>query len=173
MCRLHLYLASQTFLSAGEYSHSLLRSCAGKVHELLIIGWKLTAFGEVWLAKPLNGQVEPIRVAFGQFGIDNLVLAPKKSFENTPWQPKPFFEIAQTSDEFLTRPSMEMQISSSEMEELSGTLKGGLIVEARDQREAFVVARKGKVAQSHRYCLTEVKWLKEERLWKVTVAKIN
>lgn len=80
------FILHRSLLSAGENSTSFLPSLAGKRHELLIVGWKLTAFGEVWLVHPLNGQMDPIRIAFGQFGVDDCCLAPKNSFESTKWQ---------------------------------------------------------------------------------------
>lgn len=72
----------------------LLRSRVNKQHELLLIGWTLAAYGEMWLAMPLDRQLEPIRIAFGQFGIDEMVMAPKNSFENVPWQSGPYLDLA-------------------------------------------------------------------------------
>lgn len=43
----------QSLLSAGENSSSLLCSRIGKEHVLLILGWKFTSFGEVWLVGDL------------------------------------------------------------------------------------------------------------------------
>jgi len=159
------------FLSAGEYSSSLLRSRIGKTHELLIVGWTLTSFGEVWLVKPLNGQVDPIRVAFGQFGIDDACLAPRSSFENTAWQSGPYYDTNQEFDEWMGWESMEMNISASKLNELARCFRTGLYA-AISQGSAFVIRDKNKIAHSRTYCLEEIEWKEAENTWKVNVRKL-
>jgi len=76
-------------MSGCAHAGSFLEKRVGKQHELLIVGWKFTTSGEVWLAKPMHGGLaaeKTIHVAFGQFGVDDAVMAPESSFENEYWQ---------------------------------------------------------------------------------------
>lgn len=79
------FVPSKEFVSASEHAGSFLKKRVGKPHELLLIGWKFTATGEVWLAKPLRGE-STIQIASGQFAVDDVVMAPESSFDDEYWQ---------------------------------------------------------------------------------------
>lgn len=65
---------------------------------LLIVGWKASSVGEVWLVQPLSPaaffQKATLAVTMGQFGIARLCLAPTNNFENMAWEPGPYLDIA-------------------------------------------------------------------------------
>jgi hypothetical protein len=170
------FILSQAFLSAGEYSKSLLHSRVGKKHELLIVGWKLTAFGEVWLAKSLkNGTDEqPIRIAFRQFGVDDICLAPANSFENKSWQSGPFFDDGnlRLSDGWMSLPGMTLHMDSAELEALARCFSTRFEA-AIAQRSPFVIREKNKIARSRRYHLKQVAWDKKKAMWRVRVIKVT
>lgn len=170
------FILSQAFLSAGKYSQSLLKSRVGKKHELLIVGWKLTAFGEVWLAKSLKNGIDeqPICIAFGQFGVDDICLAPTNSFENKSWQSGPFFDDGnlRLSDGWMRWPGMTLSMDSTELEALARCFSAGFKA-AIAQRSPFVIREKTKIARSRRYQLREVVWDKKKAMWRVKVSKVN
>lgn len=170
------FILSHAFLSAGEYSQSLLKSRVGKTHELLIVGWKLTPFGEVWLAKSLKTKIDqqPIRIAFGQFGVDDFCFAPTNSYENKSWQSAPFFDDGnlRLSDGWMSWPGMTLHMDSSELEVLARCFSAGFNV-AIAQRSPFVIREKKKIARSRRYHLEEVVWDKKKAMWRVKVSNVN
>jgi hypothetical protein len=169
------FVLRREFLSAGEYSHSLLQSRIGNYHELLLIGWKLAACGEVWLAKPLHGgyhEMEPIRIAFGQFGVDDLCIAPKSSFDNTPWQLGPYFDVHPLPMECLISPSIHLQIASSGLEDLAKCFDTGLVA-ACQNRTPVVIRDKKKIAHSRRFYLSEIQWDEGKSCWIVVANRIG
>lgn len=83
------FVPSKEFVSTSDHKSAFLKKRVGKPHELLIIGWKLTPTGEVWLVKPLRGE-SIIQLAFGQFAVDDVVMAPESSFQNEHWQEGPY-----------------------------------------------------------------------------------
>jgi hypothetical protein len=169
------FVLRREFLSVGEYSDSLLQSRVGNCHELLLIGWNLTAFGEVWLARPLHAEnpiVEPIRIAFGQFGVNDLCIAPKSSFDNTPWQLGPYFDAHPLPMEWLGCSSMHLRITSSELEDLAKCFDKGLVAACRDH-SPFVIRNKRKFANSRSFYLSDIQWDKDKSLWEVVVNRIR
>jgi hypothetical protein len=167
------FVLDPSFLSAGVYSPSFLHSRIGKKHELLIIGWKLTAFGEVWLVKPLNERGgNLVHIAFGQFGIDTTCLAPVNNFENVKWQSGPSFNTTFGATEWMTWPGMDMYVTSSELEALAECFKSGL-VSAVSKKETFVIRDKKKKAHSRRYYLNELTWNKDKKMWSLGVTKVT
>lgn len=171
------FILSQAFLSAGEYYKFPLHSRVGKKHELLIVGWKLTAFGEVWLAKSLrcgSYATETIQIAFGQFGVDDKCLAPTNSFENCPWQSGPYFDMdaISSSDEWMGWSVMTAHISSTELEALARCFSIGLHA-AIEQRSPLVIRDKNKVARSRLFRLTEIEWIIENARWEVHLCRLS
>ena len=167
------FILSQDFL---EYSQSLLHSRIGKKHELLIVSWKLTEFGQVWLAKSLkNGNDEqPVHIAFKQFGVDDICLAPTNWIENIPWQSGPYFDrnITSKSDVWMSWSTMFMCMDSTKLEALARCFSTGLHA-AIEQRSPLVIRHKNKVTRSRQYHLTEVEWNKEKACWKVDVSRVS
>ena len=163
--------------AAGECENTFAHQRIGKTHELLIVGWKLTAFGEVWLAKPLYSgptvNENPIRIAFGQFDIDEECLAPKASFENTPWEAGPYFdhELSRVP-EWRTWHGVEMRITSLDLEKLAGCFDEGFY-SAILNKKRFVIRDEAKFAHSRAAYLTEVTWNKAEKKWKVSASFID
>ena len=162
------------FAAAGEYGNSFAHQRIGKMHELLIVGWKLTAFGEVWLANPLysppKANENPIRIAFGQFDIDDECLAPKASFENTPWQAGPYFDHKLSMvPEWRTWHGVDMQITSLNLEKLAACFDEGFY-SAILNKKRFVIRDEAKFAHSRAAYLTEVTWNKAEKKWKVSAS---
>lgn len=159
--------------AAGESSPmTFLPSRIGQQHELLIVGWKLTTFAEVWLALPLNGQLDPIQIAFGNFGIDETCVAPKDSFENFPWQKGPYLDLSFSSKDWMGWDTMEVLINGSELQSLGRCFESGLIKAAGKDKEPFVIRDKNKLAHSRLYGLNDVALDEKKAMWKVSVSKL-
>lgn len=148
-----------------------LMSRIGKQHELLIVGWTLAPFGEMWLAMPLNGLFDPFPIAFGQFGISDLCLAPKDSFENRSWQSGPYFDITVKGDEWINRPTLSLRLRDSDLCLLAEHLGSVGLFAAIVNDTTFVIRNKKKFAHSRRYRLNEVTWNKKDTMWIVSVAR--
>jgi hypothetical protein len=148
-------------------------------HAVLIVGWKLTPFGEAWKVQYLfdrygtsgtststsESEVAVVHIGFGQFNIDNLCLVPKSNLENMPWQHGPYFD-ADFSDAPRWRDWKEMDLPSSESELvlLGKCFKNGLF-----SGEKIVIRDRKKVAHSASYFVKNVRWDDDAREWIITV----
>jgi len=166
---------SQEFLDITEYDSCFAESRLGNVHEVLIFGWKLTPVGAVWLVKGLHGPTDKdefIPISFGQFGIDDVCLAPKNSFDNHPWQDAKECVDAHTSDrpDWLHWPGMSLFMNDSELRSLGKCIKVGIYKAIEDER-SFVVRDVKKIARSRKFLLKEVTWNEASGKWKVDLIR--
>ncbi len=167
-------------LSVGHAENAFVKEAAGELHELLIVGWGLTPYGEAWKVQPLmdddadidHGQdhhsvTSPvISIGFGQFGIDHLCLAPMSTLEDISWQPGPYF----TSD-FSEAPDwrewkeMDLPLTDSEVRDLAKCFKEKGLMSG----ETFVIRDGIKKAHSAKYCIKNLRWESSTEEWVVTV----
>ena len=187
--------------SFPAFDHAMI----GKVHPVLIIGWDLTAFGEVWLLKPLHTTSDTDvasaiatsdstassiwKVAFGQFGIDDEILAPMNNFETYTWQPGPYFdlELSATTPQWRSWSSLQVSITHDDLEKLGEALccntgdgHGGdgdddhnnNFMMAASTKKKFVIRDTTKFAHSKFGYLETIKWQKNmgSHPWLVTIA---
>mmetsp|Transcript_15133 Transcript_15133/g.18438 ORF Transcript_15133/g.18438 Transcript_15133/m.18438 type:complete len:466 (+) Transcript_15133:118-1515(+) len=156
-----------------------------KNHELLIVGWSLTPYGEAWKVQFLfdqhnnnsatstdnANQEEPsfIHIGFGQFGIDELCLAPKKSLDHIPWQCGQHFD-AEFSDvpEWREWKQMDLPIVESELVLIGNCFKRGMFT-----GESFVLRDRDKVAHSANYTIKNLRWNDETNEWIITVHSVD
>jgi len=184
-----------SFNSKYNLYGGFLKERMGKEHELLIIGWCLTAFGEMWKVIPLHHSPKdvqnsdhtdaesknsprsslppkPILIGFGQFGIDRLCLAPSTNLDNLTWQNGPYFDV-----DFSDAPSwrnwkeMDLPLTCHEFCELAKCFPNGLVAAAKDE-ETFVVRDLAQLAHSAKYRLNEVRWEAESEEWIATVVLV-
>lgn len=83
------FIPSSSF--ALEHSDSIVKSRIKKHHYALIVGWKLTEYGSVWLVQSYNGETT-FEVPVGQCSIDETILVPKDDFSNVTWQCGPYYD---------------------------------------------------------------------------------
>jgi len=166
---------TQPFMNKIENSHLFDEKCIGETYPLLIFGWKLTAFGEVWLVQPLgcDQSVVAQKIAFGQFGIDDDCCTPVNSFEKTPWEPGPYFDLQLSSApaEWRTKwKSMDISISSKLLENL-GEVLGKDILKSSGEKKRFVVRDKTKLAHSRACFLSGIEWKSGMSIhpWRITL----
>ena len=169
------FVLTESFAKRPENRGAFLTSQMVKVHPVLIIGWRITNVGNMWLCQPLKRKAtdtSSIPVPFGQFGIDVCCLAPMNTFEHVPWQNGPYFDIDMSyAPEWRTWPSLRMHLSSQELEAFGECLDQGTgmgIIGAHEKKASFVVRHKAKVAHSRRCRLREVKFDKKLGKWLVS-----
>ena len=172
------FVLTEVFSKRPENRGAFLLSQIGKCHPVLLIGWRVTNLGDLWLAQPLkrgssdSKKKTAICIPFGQFGIDKTILAPISSFENVPWQHGPYFDHDMgMAPEWRSWPSLRMHLSSSELERfvesVGGGTDGGLIA-LHEKKITFAVRHKEMLAHSRRCRLKEVRWEKNLEKWLVS-----
>ena len=157
-----------------------------QTHAVMIVGWKLTAFGEVWLVYPprVSGGIAKhksvsdilIPIAFGQFGIDTLCLAPASDLLDKVWQPGPFLDLnlSKWPDKWMGWKKCDVHLTSNELQRLSECLGTGFVAAATSGRKEplrFVLRDEKKLAHSRAFCLKDVQWNPVKKLWKITIIR--
>ena len=163
------FVLSQSFANTTEFAHSFSMERIKKNHPLLIVGWKLTAFGEVWLVLlPYNDSIAS--VAFGQFGIDDMCLAPESKLENMPCQSGPFLDLDMSGypKDWRTWSDIELYLSSSELESLSTSVNAGFVA-AKEKKTRFVICDKNKLAHSRACNVKDIQWKETKKKWLVSI----
>ena len=151
---------------------------------ILIVGWKVTEVGEVWLVQPLArpapiGQTAPaqaaaVPIAMGQFGIDDLCLAPADSFENYPWEEGPYLDIDLSPDVcqvWRTWSGIDTSLPAEQYLDLSKRL-GRISFGPTGSTQLVTVREKDKVARSKKGKIEWIEWQEEENVMKVSVTYV-
>lgn len=159
-----------------------------QTHAVMIVGWKLTAFGEVWLVHPPRASAAIakhksisdilIPIAFGQFGIDTLCLAPASDLLDKAWQPGPFLDLnlSKWPDKWMDWKKCDVHLTANELQRLSECLGTGFVAAAtatsgRKAPMRFVLRDEKKLAHSRAFCLRDVQWNPEKKMWKITIMR--
>jgi hypothetical protein len=142
----------------ANHPAALIPSEAPKQHEVLIVGWERRGFAWFWLIKRIyngfrNDKAEPLRIAMGQFGIDEECVAPKSSFLDTCWQRGPHFNVFRLPEGWMKSSRLSLKVHKTELEQLR-----------INQLEPFVVRDKERFAHSRRYELVAMNRIKETGL---------
>lgn len=152
---------------ADKHEASIVRSRINKRHYCLIIGWKLTEFGEVWLVNNYLG-TDVLEIPFGKYNIDETVIVPKDNFDNTTWQKGPHFDLdMSTVKGWLQLKAIDFMLKSSEFEVFAGVLGKIGINEAILKKTRFVVRDQKTNAHSRTCNLKEVSWNQEKLMWRI------
>lgn len=161
---------TQSFLSACEHSRYFKSSMVGKCHPILIVGWRLSAFGEVWLVRSFRGPKDvDIPIAIGQFAMEDEVLAPMDDFSNVSWQDESRavdVNFSHLKDNWYTWSNITFDQSITELGPFFGKL-GCSFSTALSQRTKFLVRDAQRKARSRNAYLTDISWDDENNRWKV------
>ena len=166
------FCPTDAFLSTNTIgkSHNLHQN------DILIVGWKQLAAGEVWIVQPLyNGCgliSQVVYVAMGQFGIDDCCLAPKSNLENKSWQSGPYYDTSMKGVENKWQTWTGMESSTYSIDALfkeMGTVSLGSLSEV----PTVTIRDKAKKAHSRKATLTSVKWEPEKHQFKLTFTFIR
>ena len=146
-----------------------MKSRVKKRHYALIVGWKLTEFGEVWLVTNYAG-TKIMHVGVGHYNIDQTIIVPKDNLENTTWQKGPYFDkdMSKFSMDWLQWPSVKLMIKSHELEHLGEVLDGEGFHVAMANRKRIVLRDKKKFAHSRSCRLEDICWDIETKVWNIS-----
>ena len=166
---------TEQFMVPRENANRFDPALIGQKYPVVIVGWEHTPFGEVWIIQPLiNGQYSDVqKIAFSQFNIDKECIAPSNTFEQTPWQVGPYFDIDMSDTPFpewcSTWGGVETAITSKEMEKI-GELLGEDLLSSAQQRQRFVVRDVNKISRSRACFLTKLEWQPGDKPWRMEVS---
>ncbi len=153
---------------ALDHETSIIKSRIKKHHYCLIVGWKLTEFGEVWLVQSYDGN-EILQVPVGQYSIDQTILAPKEDFFHTCWQQGPYFDRDMSNYvDWHEYKCITLVLKSFELEEFAEILNGKGIHEAVEDKQRIVIRDVKKKALSRSCVLSDIAWDKDAKIWKLT-----
>ena len=151
--------------------NAFVKVASGGTHELLIVGWCLTPYGEAWQVQPImDGMKEGsqlLEIGFGQFDIDELVLAPDNSLEHISWQPGPYFDYDFSDVEnWREWKEMDLPIAENELKTLAKCFKRGLM-----SGDNFVLRDETRKAHSGAYKVNNFRWEDETKEWFIQVCQ--
>jgi hypothetical protein len=183
--------------SSSRHAGNFSERHVGQVHPLLLVGWTMTATGEVWLVQALRGPT--FSVGMGQFHIDACCLAPSPAvLKLKGWQaPGPYWDVADlelkcadwnthfndnstttTTTTTTTRCNLEMidilPLTSTDVEALADLWNVGLNAVVVERR-TFVLRDKQKMAHSRRVILRDMARVPfgDSKVWKVTLSVVR
>jgi hypothetical protein len=169
------FTLSASFANSPEHKDSYCADRINQNHPVIIIGWNLTPFGEVWLVRSFDDTVTT-PIAFGQFKIDELCMAPTSDLDNVSWQGGPFVDVdmAQWPSDWRNWTAPEFFLSSSELERLSECLEGGFLVtplsspaSANPESRRFVIRDVARRAHSRTWYLQDIQFVSATKQWKI------
>lgn len=162
-------------LDVGE--NAFAKDLIGCVHELLIVGWCLTPFGEAWQVRPLiddvlqmekkgdQNSLSLIQIGFGQFAIDDIVVAPDSNLEQYAWESGPYFDSDFSEIEnWRSWEEMDLPINETDLKSLAKCFKNGFY-----SGESFVLRDQTKKAHSASYKIKNIKWVDKTQERFVTI----
>ena len=181
------FVLSPAFAKSTKNADAFYMQRIHQTHALLIVGWKLTAFGEVWLVYPPDPSGAPknrsvtdmlIPIAVGQYHIDTLCLAPESALLDKAWQEGPFLDLnlSQWPDKWMSWKKCDVHLTSNELQRLSECLGVGFVAAAtsspmagRPEPARFVLRDEKKLAHSRAYRLKDVQWNPVKKMWKISI----
>jgi hypothetical protein len=163
------FTLSQAFLNACEHPSSFDPTQIGQTHPLVIVGWKLTACGEMWLVRSIDGSSHDIPIAFGQFSVDDECVAPLDTFEQMPWQDHTkTFDICLGDEDWYSWKSVVSYVDHSGLADLATVLGGSIFGKSK-----IVLRDKDKIARSRWAKVTDVSWSDDCKKWKVSATFVE
>lgn len=180
-------LDEQFYQLSSRHAGNFSERHVGQLHPLLLVGWTMTATGEVWLVQALRGPT--FSVGMGQFQIDACCLAPSPALlQQKCWQaPGPYWDVADLElkcsdwkDHFTSTRSCPLEmidilpLTSSDIEALADLWNVGLNAVVLERR-TFVLRDKVKMAHSRRVLLRDMARVPygDGMVWKVTLSVVR
>lgn len=152
----------KAFLKACENAHTFESSLVGQMHAVLLVGWKQTAFGEVWLIRSLKGKSD-IPIAIGQYSLEEDVLAPLSDFSDYAWQnASKALDLYGLTRGWYSYSAFRYQISDDQLKCLFKAL-GCSWAKALSSKTPFVVRDATKIAHSRYAYLMDIEWIESKK----------
>jgi len=164
------FFLCEAFFNAFKYNAAFARALVGDKHPVLIVGWKLSFFGEMWLVRSVKDSHRDIMIAMNQMRIDDECWAPVNKFDQIPWQDdSKVLDYSMVFGDWYSWSSMKLHYEN--LSELSGLLSklGCGICAASTNKTRFLLRDKEKIARSRWAYLQEISWHEELQHWEVTV----
>jgi hypothetical protein len=171
--------------SNKSYSHQFVKDKVGGYHEMLIVGWALTLYGEVWLCQPLfpdqtdtstcnsDGIDLFIPISMGHFGIDRTCIAPKLvSLDHLCWQKGPYFDVDfNDTPDWREWGELELPLVDMELKRMFNVFLPQGFSKACSDRTPIVLRDKNKFAHSDTFVATDLKWAEKTNEWFMMLSK--
>mmetsp|Transcript_235 Transcript_235/g.378 ORF Transcript_235/g.378 Transcript_235/m.378 type:complete len:414 (+) Transcript_235:54-1295(+) len=158
---------------ARDHSESIVKSRIKKHHYCMIIGWKLTEYGEVWLVQSYNG-CEILHVPVGHSDIEEIIIFPKNNFLSVTWQQGPYYDIDMSNFRAWHQyEELSLILKSHELEELAEVFGERPFHEVISERIRFVIRDKKKNAHSRSCFIDRLKWDRHSKVWHVVMKFID
>ncbi len=155
---------------AAKYPNSILESRIKKHQYCLILGWKLTEFGEVWLVQSYHGK-EILHIPVGQFNIEETIIFPKDDFNQVTWQQGPYFDRdMSSSNRWFESKEIGFLLNPNELEDLVTIFGDSGIHQAITEKLRFVIRDIKCPAHSRSCRLQEVSFDQSMKRWKIVCA---
>ncbi|CAB9499748.1 expressed unknown protein [Seminavis robusta] len=155
---------TQSFLNAGDHAHEFEAGLVNSNHAILIVGWKQTAFGEMWLVRSYKGS-QDIPIAMGQFSLEEEVLEPDAPMSIFPWQDEEkCFDHDNLPDIWYSQSAIWMPCKEDQLQNLFKAL-GCSVHTALRKKIEFVIREEDVPARSRYAYLTDLEWVQEEKEW--------
>lgn len=152
---------------ATKFPDSIVPSRVKKHHYCLLIGWRLTEFGDVWLVQSYRGN-EIMEIPVGQFNIEETIIFPKDDFKNVSWQQGPYFDRDMSNHpDWFGCAQIEFAVSSSELEDFVCTFGNLGIHKIISDKVRFVIRDETCIAHSRSCKLSEVSFDRKTKMWKL------
>lgn len=150
-----------------KYPNSILQSRIKKHQYCLIVGWKLTEFGEVWLVQSYFCD-EIMHIPVGQFNVEDTIVFPKDNFKNVTWQQGPYFDTDMSkNNEWFVNPEIELHLNSKELEDFVRMFGKVGIYQAITEKVRFVIRDTKCIAHSRSCNLKDITFDHHGQMWKV------
>ena len=160
------FVLTSAFASSSENVDSFWGDRIGEKHPVVIVGWELTSFGEVWRVTACGDSI--LSIAIGQFGIDEACIAPVSNLEHVSWQSGPFLDLDVTdwAADWMAWTEPEFFLTSDQLASLSQCLDDGFR-SVKGKCARFVVRDKTKLAHSRVWYLEDIQWDQTTKMWNV------
>ncbi len=159
------FIPSTSF--AKEHSDSIVKSRIKKHHYAIIVGWKLTEYGSVWLVQSYDAK-SLMEVPVGRCSIDETILVPRDDYSNVTWQSGPYYDKDMSSFKgWLQFESITLVLKSGDLEELAEVFEEKPFGEVIQEQVRFVIRDKKRYAHSRSCVIQNLKWEKDIKAWKV------
>lgn len=152
---------------AAKFPDCIIDSRIKKHHYCLLVGWKLTEFGEVWLVQSYHGN-KLMEIPVGQYNIEETIIFPKDDFKNVTWQQGPYFDKDMSNHkDWFECSEIDFKLSSSELEDFVCIFGNLGISQIITDKVRFVIRDVNCVAHSRSCKLADVSFDRKKKMWKL------
>lgn len=158
---------SKAFLNAGEHRSQFEPKLANNgSHALLLVGWKVSQWGEMWLVRSFVG-ITDIHIPIGQYAIEENVVGPTNDFSNEPWQEDDAFvdvSFKGVADDWYNWSKCRFYLSHTELATFFRTMNMSMSTIIFEKKK-FLCRDKDKKARSRQAYMEDLEWKEDNQKW--------